>query len=75
MWLNDCAPEEQTVLMAIATLAASLKNPLVDYAGALQDLNRKYFGKPTPRRPEDLNPMPRSMTQSRRVAASPRYGS
>lgn len=72
--MTDCTAEEQTILMAMATLAASLPRTLTDYTGALADINRKYFNKPTPRRPQDLNPMPRSMTQSRRVSASPRYG-
>lgn len=74
MWLNDCTQEEKTILMAMASLAASLPRTLVDYTEALADINRKYFNQPTPRRNQDLNPLPGSMTQSRRVAASTSYG-
>lgn len=75
MWLNDLTREEQTVLTAMAALAASLPRQLVDYSEALADINRKFFGQPTPKRPQDHNPLPGSLSRSRSIAASPRYGS
>lgn len=68
MWLNDCTPEEQVVLMAITALAADLPRSFHEYAEALTDLNRKFFKQPA-RALRDHNPSKGSLSLTRKVRA------
>lgn len=74
MWLHDCSPEEKHTLIAMATLAATLPAPLLEYMEALGEVTREYFNKSGTRQVGSRNPMPGSLSLTHTIAASPRYG-
>lgn len=71
--LRDCTPNEQMILVAMASLASQLPRELASYTMALIEINRNYFG-PVPK-PGVHNPSPGSLAQTRTVRAGKRFGS
>lgn len=81
MWMNECSPEEQTILVAITSLASQLSRPLTAYADAFGELNRKYFrtrervgSLPGLKAAGSHNPSRRSLVIARSTRAAERYG-
>ena len=72
MWLDDCTQEEEVILFAIASLVGQLTRPWTEYAEAMLQINRSYFGKAI-KKLADHNPLPGSMVRQHDVRVTERW--
>ena len=71
--LDLCSDAEKIVLIAIATLAKSLKNPSQHYINALGEITSRFTKKGGGARGVH-NPSPGSLAQTHEVMVTRRYG-